>query len=206
MATKTTAAMKTNSQWFKQRLADRKLTLRGLAKHLNMDPGAMSLTLRGKRRMTTSEANQIGQLLGVPVTEVLRQAGIPVQDDVRTVSLNGTVNAHGTVAMFESKSQASINLVSAPADVPRDGFALQIRAPGTLADGWLVFCASDKLVPESAFGRLAIIKTSKETVLGILQKGYNEGECNIVLPLPTHATLEGRKVSWAAPVLWIRPH
>lgn len=195
----------TNSLWFKQRLTDRGMSLRALARYMEMDPGAMSLTLRGKRRMTSAEANKIGQLLGVPVSEVLRQAGIPVQDDARLMPLSGAVSVEGKVTLFEKSAKENKAAVAAPADVPRNSLVLQIRTPGGLTDGWLIFCSNDKLIPETAIGRLAMISTGGQVVLGMLENGYDPAHYNILLSLPSVRALENAKVSWATPVLWIRP-
>ena len=42
---------------------------------MNLDPAAVSLMLRGKRKMSASEAGEIAKLLGVAVDEVLMRAG-----------------------------------------------------------------------------------------------------------------------------------
>jgi len=72
-----------NTKWFRDRLAERDMSLRRLAKLLELDPSAVSLMLRGMRTMTADEANRISGLLTIPVTEVLAQAGIPIEEDAR---------------------------------------------------------------------------------------------------------------------------
>lgn len=71
-----TAATVVDTRWFQTRLADRKLSQRSLAKVLGLDPAAVSLMLRGKRKMTAEEAVEVSRVLGVDVEEVLRHAGI----------------------------------------------------------------------------------------------------------------------------------
>ena len=56
-----------NTEWFRQLLSTRKLSQRGLAKLLELDPAAVSLMLRGQRKMTNEEAHQISMILGVPI-------------------------------------------------------------------------------------------------------------------------------------------
>ena len=74
--------MQTSSQidnrWFIGRLADKQISQRKLAKHLGLDPAAVSLMLRGKRKMSASEAADIARLLGVGTDEVLARAGAGV--------------------------------------------------------------------------------------------------------------------------------
>ncbi|NDC87109.1 MAG: XRE family transcriptional regulator, partial [Betaproteobacteria bacterium] len=52
-----------DTDWFRDRLKERKLSQRGLAKLLELDPGALSLTLRGLRKLTTEEAHAIATVL-----------------------------------------------------------------------------------------------------------------------------------------------
>lgn len=51
------------------------MSQRELARHMRMDAGAMSLMLRGKRKMTVAEATAIAKALGVSVEEVVARAG-----------------------------------------------------------------------------------------------------------------------------------
>lgn len=93
-----------NTDWFRQLLATRKLSQRGLAKLMELDPAAVSLMLRGQRRMTNAEAHQISTILGVPITEVLRQAGIEVIDDVRRVKVTGYIDEGSVVTLFPKRT------------------------------------------------------------------------------------------------------
>lgn len=49
-----------------------------------LDQPELSRMLRGQREMQMSEAAQLSKLLGVPLAEIFRRVGIPV-DDVPTV-------------------------------------------------------------------------------------------------------------------------
>ncbi len=196
--------MKTNTKWFRDRLAEREMSLRQIARKINLDPSALSLTFRGKRKMTLEEANQIAGLLGVQVTEILRQAGVPVSDDVKGVRLLGTVDAKSTVkSLVESTKR-----IHAPADVPLEGFALQIRAANTFHDGWVLFVSGDKTPADTALDRLAVIYLANGSrIVGAVRRGYDDGAYN-VLPLldPTGSgALENQHVEAVATVLWMRP-
>lgn len=46
-----------NTEWFRQLLATRKLSQRGLAKLLELDPAAVSLMLRGSGEMLRTDAD-----------------------------------------------------------------------------------------------------------------------------------------------------
>lgn len=65
-----------DTRWFQTRLADARLSQRKLARHLGVDPAAVSLMFRGKRKISAAEAGDIARFLGVSVTEVLLRAGV----------------------------------------------------------------------------------------------------------------------------------
>lgn len=69
-----------NTLWFRNQLKDKHLSQRGLARLLDIDSAAVSLMLRGRRRMTMSEAHRISNILALPVTEIMLTDGRMAQD------------------------------------------------------------------------------------------------------------------------------
>lgn len=67
---------KVDTRWFQNQLADRHISQRKLAKLLDLDPAAVSLMFRGRRKMSAAEAAEVSRVLNVDVDEVLRRAGI----------------------------------------------------------------------------------------------------------------------------------
>jgi DNA-binding Xre family transcriptional regulator len=190
-----------NTEWFRNKLAEREMSMRGLARKIELDPASVSLMLRGKRRMTTAEANKIATILGIQVTEVLRQAGVPVSQDAHMVALTGTIDAKGKVKELKSGARQM-----APHDVPTDGVALQVRCPSSPADGWVIFCSSAKSAPETTLERFCVVHlTSGSSVVGTLRKGYEKGTFNVFTSMPSESSLENVSVSSVSSVLWIRP-
>ena len=49
--------MAINSKWFTDKLVERQLSQRGLAKLMGLDASAVSLMMRGKRRISIKEAD-----------------------------------------------------------------------------------------------------------------------------------------------------
>lgn len=86
-------ALNCDTRWFQNRLADQRLSQRRLAAMLNLDPAAVSLMIRGKRRMSAAEAAEIARFLGVSVEEVLVRAGVSptIPDRVAKVEPSATV-------------------------------------------------------------------------------------------------------------------
>ena len=198
-------AIKTNPKWFRDRLAERNMSLRQLARQIDLDPSAVSLTFRGKRKMTLQEANNISVLLGLPVTEVIRQAGIAVEQDVQGVKLVGFVDAKSNIKAFPSSQSRRI---PAPPDVPSDGVALQIRAANNLYDGWMVFVGPANDMPYLCLDRICVVTLpGNQRLLGTLRRGYEQDHFNVVPLLDTtgFGVLDDQMVDAVSPVLWMRP-
>lgn len=64
-----------DTRWFQNALADKRLSQRKLAIRLGVDPAAVSLMIRGKRKMSAAEAAEVAKFLGVSVEEVLWKSG-----------------------------------------------------------------------------------------------------------------------------------
>lgn len=188
--------------WFRNQLSDRRLSQRGLARLLDLDPAAVSLMLRGQRRITPLEAKRIADVLGLPTTEVLRRAGVPVQDDVQRVAVTGYADADGIVTLFPSKTHDSC---VGPADCPAGTYGIQVRAPGQPQDGWLLFVSPSEREPGQHLDQLCTVAIDTgQQVLSVLRRGYRSGTHNLV-NYPAMTIRPDCKVVWAAPVLWIKP-
>ena len=197
--------MTINQAWFQQKLRERKISQRQLAKKMDMDPASISNLFAGKRRMTPEEAKTIAGYLLVPVTEVLRQAGVDVQDDVRKLPIAGFINGQ---SVAYSIAEGAEDYMPAPADVSADAYALQARTQMTsasYADGWLFIVDGTRHDPANMYGKLCLSATkSGELFLGIVTRGYKLNHHNVSLLLATQS-IENRDVIWASPILWIKP-
>lgn len=192
-----------NTDWFRQKLSERKLSQRGLAKLMELDPAAVSLMLRGQRKMTNEEALQISGFLGVKVTEVLRQAGIDVTDDVRSVNVTGYIDDTAIVTLFPRRTA---DKVIGPADCPVGTYALQMRIPNSAKDGWMYFISPAEEDPRNCLGKVCCIALDNgEHVLSSLQRGYRTGTYNLIRCSTGTALRTDANVTWASPVLWIKP-
>lgn len=191
-----------NTKWFRDRLAERDMSLRRLAKLLELDPSAVSLMLRGMRTMTADEANRISGLLTIPVTEVLAQAGIPIEEDARSMPIKATIDARGALHPVGAKNPRR---VVAPRDVPAAGLAMQVRAPELLQDGWVLFAGAFDTRVMTMIDRVAVVEIAGDgRVVGTIKRGYDDGRVSVV-PFVGSANIENVEPKSAAPVLWIRP-
>jgi transcriptional regulator with XRE-family HTH domain len=190
--------------WFRARLSDIKMSQRSLAKHLCLDPAAITLMLRGERRITSVEAQEIAALLAVPVTEILRRAGVDVRDDVRKVPLNAYLGPDADIEAFDDGDH---EFVEAPADVPGGSYAVQVRDHTSPHDGWVMIISGDKAEPARLLDRACACGTEDGKVFtGIIKKGYKRGKFNLVITATKPRIIENAAIEWASPILWIKPH
>jgi transcriptional regulator with XRE-family HTH domain len=194
--------MQLNGEWFRQTLADRKLSQRKLAKLLDLDPAAVSLMFRGQRRMTTMEAQKLSAILHVPTTEVLRQAGIPVTEDARKVHITAHIDAAGTVHLFPS---GTFDDVIGPADCPTGTYAIQVRTPQLATDGWLFFVTPAQRAADEQVESLCLVASTKGLQnVAIIKRGYRRQTHNLLL-WPDFKLVTDADIAWCSPVLWVKP-
>lgn len=191
-----------NQDWFKDKLRQVKISQRQLAKFMEIDPASVSYMLSGKRRMSMDEARKLAGYLLVPVTEVMRQAGIDVLDDVRKVPVAGYISNGGAVSLLPKGTH---DLVICPADVPTGSFAVQSRIVNSSNDGWLWFVSGVQEDPTQCAGKLTLLALKDGRMLcAILKRGYKSGAYNLIL-MPDGVVMENAEVAWCARILWIQP-
>lgn len=194
--------MDIDREWFSERLQARKLSQRGLAKLLELDPSAITLAFKGQRKFTNGEANQLASILGVSVAEVLRRAGVPASDDVRRVPIAGTISAECAVTLLPAQTH---DLVVCPADVPAGGFALQMRASANMKDRWLYFVSGEHMAPDQMLDKYVVAVTQDGRMYtSVIRRGYKAGTFNLLRNFAT-VVLENETLSWVSPILWVRP-
>lgn len=197
--------MPVKTQWFKDRLAERHLSQRGLARAMGLDSAAVSLMFRGRREMRISEAIEIAHLLGRPPDEVMEAAGVDIRSRGTSVTMCGYVDGTGEVHAFEPEDRKQVPHPGG--ELPPNARAVQCRTAGSLLDhmdGWLLFAASDPKqgVPAEAVGRLSFCKFENGVMyLAKPSRGYNRGKWNLSGPA---ASAQDAALEWANPVLLIQ--
>jgi hypothetical protein len=194
-----------NKEWFLDRLREKKISQRGLAKKLGLDPAAITYMLKGERRMTQQEASNIAGILLVPVTEVMRQAGIDIHDDIRKIPVAGYITGQSTVTTLAPGAEDHI---IAPSDVPTDSYAIQARtqmSPASFADSWLFIVSAARSAPHHNVGKLCLAASKTgQLYIGILSRGYKAAHYNMLLFL-SNQTIENMDLLWSSPILWVKP-
>lgn len=193
--------MDVKKSFFIDLLRDRKMSLRTLAKRMDILPSQLSLTFSGTRRMQIAEAVKIAQVLGAPINEVMVNAGIEeARTDRRRCKVVGFVNGQGEI---DPPADGAIDKTLMPEGLPSDCEAVQARTVGTplaWTDGWLYF-SSGKQDPDDLEGRFvrAKIKDGPE-VLATIRRGYEPGTFNLIGP----CSLVSQRIEWAKAVILTR--
>lgn len=195
--------MTIDTQWFVDRLASRRMSQRALARLMGLDPGALSLTLRGKRKLTLDEAAQLAALLDVSTHDVLEHAGVQMAGD-RRAKLIGYMGGDSHVILF---GEGNHDMIDSPLDMPAyNSAAIQARTAGTdLAhvDGYNMFFVNEHVSPAACIGNLAIVAVKTNgIVLSHVYKGYKRGTYNLMNWRNQLTT--NQELAWAMPVHWIK--
>ena len=199
--------MSIDTRWFQNLIADRRLSQRRLAKQLGLDPAAVSLMFRGKRRMQMNEAADVARLLGVSMDEVLAHAGIrPPRTESEfselTIPLVYWMDGNGEMHALDPGERIEIKTV-----LPEDVVACQCRtamSPIEHMDRWvLIFQAPLRTgVQPGAVGRYSVMRLRHGVMTaGYLREGYRRGTYAVHGPM----NLMDAEVEWAAPVVLIQP-
>lgn len=198
--------MPIKTQWFRDRLADRKMSQRALAKQLGLDSSAVSLMFRGKREMKISEAIEIARLLGRTPDEVIEAAGADMQNSGQKVMIDGFMDASGEVHLESGERE----FVPHPGgDLPAEIRAARCQTAGSPLehmDGWLLFGAPVQRsgVQAEAIGRLSFCRFASSGMIYIAKpsRGYQRGRWNLDGPAGSAKDVD---LEWAVPVLLIQP-
>lgn len=179
--------------WFTQKLEENNKSMRGLAKHLEVDVSAVSRMFSGTRKMKMNEASAIAHFLGAPVSEVLRHAGVAVDLDGQPtqVMLAAAINEKGQLERLSEPRplpQAVIDRAQAAVTLNNPNgsriLAAQVRAlqgPLAFLDDAVVLFGHTEGVERSAIGVLAICRSQKgEQVIAKIERARKTGEARVV--------------------------
>ncbi len=191
--------------WFKNKLLEKQLTVRGLAKQMGLNPSTVSLMLRGIRSIHNEDAVKLAEFFSVTPIEIFKRAGAPVEDEVRKIPVAMYIDENNKIIQVPTEVADKFK---APYDCPTNSYALQIRT-GRVYDGWMMVVAGNKVQPESALGALCVYCTKNGVLnLGILRRGYVSGTYNSTQPTyygTDDTNTQNIDIAWCQNVLWIKP-
>lgn len=176
--------MSINKRYFHDLMKDRRLSLREVARRMEVWPAALSRSLDGKRKMQIPEAVALARILTVPLAEVMLNAGI---EQAKTVGRRCSIIGHvHEGAVVEPVPDGVIERVSIPDGLDDNVVAVQVHTsetPAAYSDGWIVFLGPE-VDPADCLGCYALVYIEDDGwVLGTILRGYSPGTWNVFLPM-----------------------
>lgn len=193
--------MQVNKRYFEGLLVERGISLRKLARMMGLTHSQLSLTFSGDRRMQLNEAAQIADIFGVPLQQVIVNAGVPLAARTgKRCKVIGTMRGDGTI---HTSQKGAVEHITYPDGLSSDTVAVQARtADSQLAwmDGWRFFIRSDQSDPAAFLGKFCMVKIKDgRTVMGTVRRGYHDDEYGLSGPF----TSEGVEIEWVSLVALI---
>ena len=194
--------MELNRRFFDSLMAEKKLSLRGLAAKMDMGHSQLSLTFSGARKMTLDEASKLSNIFSVPLHVIVENAGVTVKPiGGRRVNVIGAMRGDGTVELYE---KGVVERTTAPDSLPDDAVAIQSRTAGTnldWTDGWVLFCRQPNGMEPAYLGRMCLCQVKDgPAAVSMVKRGYRENTFNLSGPYQRESVV----LEWASPVLLTR--
>lgn len=176
--------MEVNKRFFMDAMRDRSVSLREVARRIDVWPAALSRSFDGKRKMQLPEAVRLSQVLNVPLAEVLRNAGIQEAQTIgRRCSIIGHLVDSGVVKPLPA---GTIERTPVPEGLPDGVVAVQAHTadtPAAYSDGWIYFFSAEATDPAALINRFVLATTEDDVmIMGTLRRGYESGTYNLVGP------------------------
>ena len=187
-----------NRRYFDTLLAEHSLSLRGLAKRMDMNHSQLSLTLSGARRLQLDEAAKMAEVFDQPLTTIAANMGIGADLARARINVIGALNGDGEVVPIPGDIRER---VAVPASIPQQSVAIQARTEGTALswlDGTVSVCRDLPAADGEVLGRICWVKLADgREVYSMVRRGYLAGTYNLSGPY----TEESARIAWAKPVI-----
>ena len=191
-----------NRRYFDSLMQAKDMSLRALARRMEMSHSQLSLVLSGDRRLQLDEAAQLSNIFNEPLNRIVEAAGVSVRPvGTHRVSVVGAMQGDGTVAL---QPEDRIERTSTPDGVPEDSIAIQARSAGSpldWLDGTVFFCPQLHGVDSAILGRFAYCQIKDgPAVMASVRRGYQEDTFNLRGPYNADSV----RLVAASPVLFSR--
>ncbi len=189
-------------RYFESLMQAKNLSLRGLARRMQMSHSQLSLVFSGVRRLQLDEVAQLSSIFGEPLHRIVEAAGVAVRPvGTHRVSVVGAMQGDGTVAPHPD---GVIERTSTPDGMSEDSIAIQARTAGgplDWMDGFVFFCPKPSGVDAAILGRFAYCQIKDgPAVMASVRRGYKDGTFN----LRGTFNADSVKLISATPVLFTR--
>lgn len=191
--------MLVDKRFFTDLMSDKRISLRSLARQMEMLPSQLSLTLSGKRQLKITEAVKLSQMLGAPLAEVMVRAGIQeAKTQRRRCRVIGHLNGNCEVIPLEEDIAERVVM---PDGLPDDAVAIQARTqdtPISWIDGWVFFVAAEQQDANELIGHFCRVTMDNGTeTIGTVRRGYDSGMFSITCGSNTR----NERVKWVSKIL-----
>lgn len=197
-----------DAAWFRDRMAAAGKTQAGLAKHLGVDPSAISAMLSGSRAVKVEEIVKIARFMGTSPESVIRALGIsikvPEEIAPRRIPVRGTVSMEGVLTLSEIDDPhryvelPSVNLDGCIAARVVDG-----EGPMQILSGATLVFREPTTLDAAAIGRLSVVRTAHGPLtIQKLRPAINVGSYDLVGPAGVERDAH---IALASPIIRIIP-
>ena len=191
-----------DTDWFKEQLRIKRLSLRALARQLDISPSATSYMLRGVSKIPQAKAQAMADIFGVDLLELYKRMGAPIDDAQRSVPVTYYMDTERRILPVPSDEVFS---VPAPFETTASSICLQIRTTD-MYDQWLLFTQGPKLPVKDAVNKLSLYEeASGHLYVAIIRAGYQRGTYDAHSAFNDGRFFKGVQVAWASPIAWIKP-
>ena len=188
--------------WFKEQLRIKGLSVRALARHLNISASAASYMLRGVSKIPQDKAQAMADLFAVDLLELYKRVGAPIDDAQRSVPVTYFMDTERKILPLPSEEVFS---VPAPFETTASSICLQIRTTD-MYDQWLLFTQGPKLPVNEAVNKLSLYEDAEgHLYVAIIRAGYQPGTYDAHSAFNDGRVFRGVQVVWASPIAWIKP-
>jgi SOS-response transcriptional repressor LexA len=195
--------------WLKRRLAEIGKTQAALADTLGLPPPRISEIIRGSRRVSTRELPRMATFLNMPLPELMRRLGAAVPESAwgGDIAIAGYVGAGAEVRPVDDHAKgAGLDMVDRPPGARGDLVAVKVRGdsmvPAYSDADEILYGPPRKGDFDSLIGRECIVRLPDGRMYVKRLKKGRGGKWT--LASWNAPDIEVRKISWAAPVVWVK--
>lgn len=156
-------------KWIAENLTNAEISQRELADRVGLDPGALSRTIAGRRRLQLDEASKIAQSFKVDLSEVLEHFGLQEGGKQgRDAPLKYTLSGRSEAALYKGDEHLPL-----PFGMSATSCA-QWRDPSSPYDGWVFYLRAKSPI---LVGHLAIVLLDDgQHLIGTPERGYSPNQ------------------------------
>jgi len=171
---------------------------------LGWSRGKFSMLTRNEQSIKPAELYAIAELFGRPVEEVFEANGFPIRKATKGYPVAGTVNGVGAATVQWEAGQGE---ELGPGDMGDHAFALRFDTRRSSLEpyhGWVAFVREpSQQTLLGAMGRLCLVGVGDDALLRFVRQGDVPGTFGLI-PFPAGEAASAH-ITWATPVLWLKP-